>query len=245
MKKVILLTIALIVFCIAVCSCNNSLKDLEDDLEVNIPIIPKYTVTYQTNGGQYLDSEKTDRINSAPITYKEDHELAGWYLDSNCELPAVFPLEIEKDTVLYAKWLRVRIEKPARNFSIKMWSGSNPSATFDITPNSFDFDEIEERGYYIKVTVTYDVYYKKDYTLPFGYAGSPKYEVTLLDESLVGFQEKDLTTSTSTKTKTHSWVQTPGYFENEDFTLTFSTDNIQNTIYFKNITIKYECVKAR
>ena len=105
-------------------------------------------------------------------------------------------------------------------------------------------EELEKKGYYVRINLSYDVYYNKDYTFPIGYAGSPKYEVTLLNEKLVGFQEKDLTTTTSTKTKTFTWTQVPEFFNDESFTLTFSTDNIQNTIYFKNITVTYECVKA-
>lgn len=243
-NKILLITLTLFALCLLICSCGNGLKDLEDDLGVNIPVVPKYTVTYQTNGGQRVPSEKTDRINTAPFTYKQDFELEGWYLDSTCKLPATFPLDIEKDTVLYAKWFRVRLERPAQNFSIKMWSGSNPSTTFNITPTGFDFEELEKKGYYVRINLSYDVYYNKDYTFPIGYAGSPKYEVTLLNEKLVGFQEKDLTTTTSTKTKTFTWTQVPEFFNDESFTLTFSTDNIQNTIYFKNITVTYECVKA-
>ena len=47
---------------------------------------------------------------------------------------------------------------------------------YDITPTGFDYDKLEKSGYRIKIKVTYDVYYKKDYDVPFdvGYASLPK-----------------------------------------------------------------------
>ena len=128
---------------------------------------------------------------------------------------------------------------------LKMWTGYNPAATYSITPTGFDYEELDKRGYRMRIKVSYDVYYKKDYNVPYdiGYAGSPKYEVTLLTASGLGTGEQNLTTTTDSKSRSHSFAIQINDIKNTTLTLTFSTDNIQNIVYVKNIKIDYVCIK--
>ena len=137
---------------------------------------------------------------------------------------------------------RVRCENGAIKF---MDNNLNPAIMYNITPSGFELDKLDERGYILKLTITYDVYYEKDYDVlwDIGYAGSPKYEVTIANSDNMGKMEKDLSTSKSSKTKTMSLNLAISDIRNTKWTLTFSTDNVQNIIYFKNITIDYNFLK--
>ena len=117
------------------------------------------------------------------------------------------------------------------------------SASYYITPNGFDMDELEKKGYNMRITVTYDVYYKKDWSVGLGYLGSPKYEISLVNSDGMGKIDKDMSTSTSSQTRTFSVSASIADLKNTRLVLTFSTDNIQNIIYFRNITVDYQCFK--
>lgn len=129
--------------------------------------------------------------------------------------------------------------------SIKAMSQSKSShASYLITPTGFDFDELNIKGYYMNITVSYSVNYKKDTLLPdFMYAGAPKYELTILTSDLVGLQKRDLPTSKTSKYKSYSFNVAIVNIMNSKMTLTFSTDNVQNVIYFKDIKVTYNCYK--
>ena len=117
------------------------------------------------------------------------------------------------------------------------------SASYYITPEGFEWDKLEEKGYKMKITVTYDVYYKKDWDLGFGYAGSPKYEVSVVNSDGMGKIDDNMPTETTSQTRTLSFSSKIVDLKNTRLVLTFSTDNIQNIIYFKNIKIDYQCYK--
>ena len=129
--------------------------------------------------------------------------------------------------------------------AIKDLSQSQPtSVTYLITPSGFDLDELNIQGYKMRISIIYDVNYKKDTLLPdFLYAGSPKYELTILTKDLIGYYEKDLTTTSKAKNKYFIYDFEIVNIKNSKITLTFSTNNVQNVIYFKNIQVKYYCYK--
>ncbi len=131
------------------------------------------------------------------------------------------------------------------NCSIKDLSQSQPtSVTYLITPAGFDLDELNVQGYKMRIAISYDVNYKKDSLLPdFLYAGSPKYELTILTNDLIGYYEKDLKTTSTAKYKYFSYDFEIVNIKNSKITLTFSTNNVQNIIYFKNIQVEYYCYK--
>lgn len=95
----------------------------------------------------------------------------------------------------------------------------------------------------MKITASYDVYYKKDWDLGFGYAGSPKYEVSVVNPDGMGKIDDNMPTETTSQTRTFSFSSKIVDLKNTRLVLTFSTDNIQNIIYFKNIKVDYQCYK--
>lgn len=72
-----------------------------------IGVTELYEVNFSTNGGSSIESYRTNKIKEVPFTSRTGFSFGGWYLNSNFSgAPASFPLEIQKDTTLYAKWLQ-------------------------------------------------------------------------------------------------------------------------------------------
>ena len=208
--------------------------------------IENYTVTFVENGGSSVSDKKVKVLMEAPYTYRTNYLFDAWYLDRNLTNEVKFPLELSYDVTLYAKWLKLVDQKRCTNVVLKMWAGNDPIATWTITPSAeFDLGKLAEKGYYMQITVTYDVYYEKDYDVPFdiGYAGAPKYEVSIAKENLLGKHESDLPTTKEAVRKSITYTQYINDLIGEKLMLSFSTDNIQNLVYFKNIVVDYKCLK--
>ena len=205
----------------------------------------KYTVTFDTNGGSYIASEKLSVLEKAPTTNRSGYVFDGWFLDENCMTSVVFPLNVNSAMTIYAKWLKVYDTAKCKNCSIKLDFDHESYALFAITPNGFDLERLAVEGYKMKIHVSYDVYYRKDYDvlLDIGYAGSPKYEIYLMNNNGYGQIEENLSTTTTSRTRTITYTSTVADLLNQKIQLKFSTDNIQNIIYFKNIVIEYICYK--
>ena len=137
--------------------------------------------------------------------------------------------------------LKLKDTQRCEDCSIKFSTSTDMSASYYITPEGFEWDKLEEKGYKMKITVTYDVYYKKDWDLWFGYAGSPKYEVSVVNSDGMGKIDDNMPTETTSQTRTLSFSSKIVDLKNTRLVLTFSTDNIQNIIYFKNIKVNYQC----
>ena len=252
MKKIIaIILICITTFSMFSCdliSSNNSRPDLngydQNNEEQKEVAIPMYHVYFETNGGTAIKSQTTNVVISAPETTKKDHAFMGWYLDEQLTQSVVFPLEITYDRTIYAKWLKIRDYGQCEDFAIKDWKGNDSIRSFDVTPR-LDLDELSKQGYRIKMTVNYTVYYKKTYDaiLDIGYAGPPKYEVYWLNSELKGQYFEDIQPSKSKKQKSFDFTNQANVFNNTNWSLTFSTNNIQNTIYFSDVSITYECFK--
>ena len=135
----------------------NSVKALnETDGQV------KPTVTFQTNGGTAVNSIRTNTITSPPTTSKSGCLFGGWYFDQSLLSPVTFPLSIEKNITLYAKWLNLTGTKKCAETSIKDWDGYSSSSTYYITPTGFDLELLASKQYYMQITVSYEVYYERD-----------------------------------------------------------------------------------
>ena len=232
MKNVIsIILVFLLMFSFA--GCNNA-----DDNGQTLPNGPvsKQTIYFNTNGGTSVSSIKANTLNSSPITSKDGYLFVGWFLDETLTVPAVFPLDVYNDMTLYAKWLKIVGEKYCTNCQIKWDTGFSSALVYDLTPNGFDLVELAKRGYYIKISVSYRVYYRKDYDvwLDIGYAGSPKYEIYLVDSKGVGDRREDLSTSTSGSNRTVELTRPASSLIGDKITLTVSTNNIQNIIFFVN-----------
>ena len=118
---------------------------------------------------------------------------------------------------------------------------------FDLSLIGFDYDYLEKNGMGLQFKITYNVKYTKDYDVLFdiGYAGSPKYELSLVDSSLQGYFKQNLSTTTSKKEKCYSCNTPLDFSENKQISLVFSTDNIQNIISFSDIVVVIEAIKLK
>lgn len=228
------------------CCISPDIGDIGDIGSIGgINIIP-HTATFVTNGGTEVEQITTTKIENEPSTEKENYLFDGWFLDTHFMNLAIFPYKLEDNVTFYAKWVKIsdelRFEKGSIKFMNTKYSGS---VSYDITPQVFDYDrlfELQKNG--IRITIQYNVYLKKDYNVPFdiGYAGSPKYEVYVTDSSSNGYANEDLPITTTSESKVISCDFSLDYLKNNRFTLTFSTNNIQNIICFENIIISYECL---
>ena len=69
----------------------------------------RYTVSYETNGGSLVESQevKTGTLITAPREPTiSGRYFAGWYTDTTYQTQVTFPLEVDHDMTLYARWLR-------------------------------------------------------------------------------------------------------------------------------------------
>ena len=239
MKKIVAF---LLLFIMAFCGVSCTEKGFIDNTEEKVK---KYYIDFSTNGGSSIATKYTDVLDYSPVTSKSDAIFDGWYLDKYFKVPAVFPLKVESDMTLYAKWLKTQDKRYCENTSIKWAKGHSSSSLYYITPNGFDLQTLAQKGYAMEISVEYVVYYKKDYNvwLDIGYAGSPKYEVFLVNSQGIGAIEKNLPTTTGGRLKGIKFVTDVVDLLNEKITLTFSTDNIQNIIYFQDILVTYKCYK--
>lgn len=70
-----------------------------------IDAVKLYEVSFETNGGTAINTIRTDLIEKAPQTEKEDCTFEGWYTSESFSGKAIsFPFKPMKDTTLYAKW---------------------------------------------------------------------------------------------------------------------------------------------
>lgn len=208
--------------------------------------ISEYTVTYITNGGSSVKSQKTTEIKYAPTTTKEDHEFDGWFLDETLTVAAVFPLELTKDTTLYARWLKISSTTNCTSCRIKWDSDIGESKIYKLTPSGFNLTRLQEKEYRsIEIQVEYNVYYEKDYNVigNIGYMGAPKFEVYLLNSNKVGQFQEDIKAQTSPVHRSITYNILISDIPSDSITLEFSTNNIQNIIYFENIVVTYTCKK--
>ena len=66
----------------------------------------EFTVAFECNGGDEIESYKTGIIAESPDTSRTNYIFAGWYTKSDFSGEAVsFPYIVTKPTTLYAKWL--------------------------------------------------------------------------------------------------------------------------------------------
>lgn len=116
-KIVILLVVLLFSFNFIACNNNANTND-----SVEYP----YTVTFDTAGGSLVEGKNTDVILYAPTSFKENHILEGWYYDSAKTIPVNFPLSVDTNLTLYAKWketlksVRNRFEDYMKTFENKI-----------------------------------------------------------------------------------------------------------------------------
>ena len=96
---------------------NNQLKEdtyLNKSLDQNINVyanyifkeepVKEFTVTFDTCGGDKMDSITTSIISSEPIPTRYGYTFLGWYLENTYITKVTFPYEVTQNITLYAKW---------------------------------------------------------------------------------------------------------------------------------------------
>lgn len=243
--KYILVIILSMLMLVLLVSCK---KNNDTEEEIKLPEGTYYTASFETNGGSTIKDKqitKQENLDKPTTPTRENYEFEGWYLDQTLTVPAVFPIKMDSDKTLYASWLKISDKTTCADAIIKFWANNDSSSTYSITPTGFDFEKLDVKGYSFKITVSYEVYYEKDYDIPFeiGYAGAPKFEAYIADTTGRLSQITNATAEKSAQVQQLEYTAKIGDVKNERFSLVFSTDNIQNKVHFEKITITYECIK--
>lgn len=85
-------------------------KSLDQDINVYANYLFKeepvkeFTVTFDTCGGDKMDSITTSIISSEPIPTRDGYTFLGWYLENTYIKKVTFPYEVTQNITLYAKW---------------------------------------------------------------------------------------------------------------------------------------------
>lgn len=85
-------------------------KSLDQDINVYANYLFKeepvkeFTVTFDTCGGDKMDSITTSIISSEPIPTRNGYTFLGWYLEKTYIKKVTFPYEVTQNITLYAKW---------------------------------------------------------------------------------------------------------------------------------------------
>ena len=133
-----------------------------------------------------------------------------------------------------------------KDCSIKFMSDNFSSElSYYVTPNGFEMNKLSEKGYYMTITVSFDVYYEKSYNVLWdvGYMGSPKYEVSIVNSDNLGKMDSNQLTYQNKVSRSIAITSSVSDMIGQRFILKFSTDNVQNIIHFEDINVKYNCLK--
>ena len=142
-------------------------KSLDQDINVYANYLFKeepvkeFTVTFDTCGGDKMDSITTSIISSEPIPTRDGYTFLGWYLENTYISKVTFPYEVTQNITLYAKW-----EKNTYNVHFELNGGEGVS---DLNVSVINEEPIPTRegytflGWYLentyfnKVTFPYEV----------------------------------------------------------------------------------------
>lgn len=86
-------------------SCNNQENNQNPPI---IEEIKEYTVTFDTHGGSKITNQKikeNESLNEPNEPTKKDYLFDGWYLDNSYTNLVSFPLLINDDITIHAKWI--------------------------------------------------------------------------------------------------------------------------------------------
>ncbi|MDR0454959.1 MAG: InlB B-repeat-containing protein [Deferribacteraceae bacterium] len=79
---------------------------------LNNPVFPflgKYTVTFESNGGEPVDPQTVKNIDAEPATSKEHYKFGGWIIQNGASSGNVtFPYKVKSDITFYAQWIPVK-----------------------------------------------------------------------------------------------------------------------------------------
>ena len=240
MKKLLLFVVMLVAL-LALCSCARG--DSPDASKGK-----SYTVSFEPNGGTAVESIVSSSILDAPLTDRVGYIFDGWYLDEGLTKLVSFPCTVTRDVTLYAKWIdgTDTLELGCASVQFSYDDSYKHSADYSVIPENLDLTKLVSQGYYVKLDVTYEVYYEKDFDNPFdfGYFGAPDHDALLVDGEMRGVLNKDLPTLTVPTEESLTMVISAGELASGRYFLKLITYNMQNIVHFKNIKIEYTCQRA-
>lgn len=246
MKKTLLVTFFCFLILFASASCNENINSGNDSDNL---FKKNHTITLVV--GDLTNTITVDDGEALNITFtpqEDGYIFKGWYTDSPCTVPYDFSRPVTTSFKLYAGFtLKTKIIN-CKDIKIKALSSAyDNDKSFSLSLVGFDYDYLEKNGMGLQFNIMYNVKYKKDYDVLFdiGYAGSPKYEVSLINNSLQGYFEEDLPTTKSEVEECYTYNTVLSFSKNKQISLIFSTDNVQNIILFSDIVIVVEAIKLR
>ena len=234
MKKVALILLITLLF--SVTACTNSSDSSNGKA---------YTVKFESNGGSAVADVETNKLTEAPVSTKEGQFFCGWYKDADLKTAVSYPFSVKNDMTLYAKWTNSTesIDCPDSSVQFSVDGSYSYEATYLAVPTTIDLEALAEQGYFIKIDATYDVYYEKDFDVPFdiGYFGAPDHHTYIIDPDNNGASNESLPTSTTPTTETISHVVSANQLLNDNYYLKLTTKNTQNIVHFTNVKITFTC----
>ena len=235
MKKIALLLVVAILFSVSSCTM------LPSDLTGNTS---EYTITFNSNGGSEVSPMNVGKLKEAPKTTKEDSVFCGWYTDEELKNAVSYPFTVKEDVTLYAKWTQTTEVFDFGNATVQFSTDNSYKTEYEVTPKELDLKALAAQGYNVQIDVTYEVYYEKNYNVPFdfGYLGAPDHDVYLVNAYDDGLVKENLPTSTEATAETLSIVISAAFLSKNYYYLRLVTYNTQNIVYFNNIRVTYTCV---
>ena len=235
MKKIALFLI--IVLCLSFVAC-----------DVASGASKAYKVNFDTDGGAAVSSMEISTLSEAPKTERDGYAFCGWYLDKALEKAVVYPFTVKQDMTLYAAWSKASDSFTCDDASVQFAidNSNDYKVEYIITPPEMNLKALAEQGYYIKIEVTYEVYYEKTYDIPLdiGYKGAPDHAVALCDAYETGEIREGIATETEPVTETIYVVRSASDVLKNYVCLKFYTYNTQNTVHYTNISVTYTCMEA-
>ena len=108
-----------------------------------------FTVTFETNGGTAVETQKTGLISITPETEREGYIFEGWF--DNKALagsPVTFPYVVTADITLYAKWSPVGTSpNPAEKYIVEFETNGGSRVPAQNTAEIIAEPKTEREGY--------------------------------------------------------------------------------------------------
>ncbi len=122
-----------------------------------------YTVTFETNGGTTLPSQKVKVLNESPVTEKDYNSFVGWYTDASLQesTRVTFPYTPTSDVTLYAKWsvnftegLQMTLQVSTNTYAVTGYTGGEEVVVIPSTYKGLDVTAISARAFEGNSTIT-------------------------------------------------------------------------------------------
>ena len=244
MKKIVIIFMVLILLTCSGCFQSDGLGNNRDDLfkknhtvSLCVESLSKKEIT--VDDGEALIVDYTP--------YKNDYIFKGWYTDSSCTVPYDFSRPVTTSFNLYAGFVLKTKTIKCPNVTLKALSKLyDNDQSFLISLVDFDYDYLEKNGMGLQFNIIYDVKYIKDYDVlwDIGYAGAPKYEISLINDYLEGYFEVNIPTKKNEERKVYTYNTALNFSRNKQVSLFFSTDNVQNIIKLSDIVVIVDAIKV-